>query len=255
MGAFDPQLVQQMIRLLSAIKNNTGCDDQTAGAGTKSTFSATSGIQILGRGFGSTGILDFTGQPLDTQTVVIGSKTYTFQTVLTDVDGNVFIGAAATDSLDNLIAAINTDAGVGTLYAASMTVNEDVSALAGAGDTMDVTALVVGVAGDLIATTETLTNGSWTSGATLGGGLDGDSDSYTYLATLELRGVEVWTRTETSYQITITKSDASSIIWNIMAPGYWRYSGETNEAEITAIDIVNTGASNTAYSINLVSKQ
>jgi hypothetical protein len=125
-------------------------------------------------GVQSVGILTLTGQPLDTETVTIGAKVYTFQTALTDVNGNVLIGASASDSLDNLIAAIGLGAGAGTLYATSMTVNTDVSAAAGAGDTMDVTALLAGVAGDAIASTQTLTNGTW-GGGTLSGGVDGEN--------------------------------------------------------------------------------
>ena len=117
----------------------------------------------------ATGTLTFTGNPANTETVVIGSKTYTFQTSLTDVDGNVLIGATASDSLDNLIAAINLDAGAGTLYANSMTINSDVSAAAGPGDTMDVTAKKAGETANSVATTTTVTGGSW-GGATLAGG-------------------------------------------------------------------------------------
>jgi hypothetical protein len=117
----------------------------------------------------ATGTLTLTGNAADTETVTIGTKVYTFQTVLTDVDGNVLIGATASDSLDNLIAAINLDAGAGTLYATSMTVNTDVTAAAGAGDTMDVTAKKAGETQNTVATTDTVTNGSW-GGATLSGG-------------------------------------------------------------------------------------
>ncbi len=107
------------------------------------------------------GVLTLTGQPLDTETVVIGGKTYTFQTVLTDVDGNVLIGASAGDSCDNLVAALNFDAGAGSLYAASTTEQTDVDASAGVGDTMDLVAQSGGTSGDSITTTETLTNGSF----------------------------------------------------------------------------------------------
>lgn len=117
------------------------------------------------------GVLTLTGQPLNNETVVIGAKTYTFQTALTDVDGNVFIGATASDSLDNLIAAINLDAGAGTLYATSMTINTDVTAAAGVGDTMDCLAKNGGTPSNSTTTTETLTDGSW-GGATLNGGIN-----------------------------------------------------------------------------------
>jgi len=95
---------------------------------------------------------------------------------LTDVDGNVLIGATASDSLDNLIAAINLDSGSGTLYATSTTANTFVSALAGTGDTMDVTALTAGTAGNSIATTTTAADASW-GGATLTGGSE-DTTAY-----------------------------------------------------------------------------
>jgi len=118
----------------------------------------------------ATGVLSFGANPSDTQTVTIGSKVYTFQTVLTDVDGNVLIGATASDSLDNLIAAITLGAGSGTLYAASTTLHPTVTAAAGAGDTMDATAKTAGTAGNAIATSTTVGSATWTNGATLTGG-------------------------------------------------------------------------------------
>lgn len=125
----------------------------------------------------STGTFTLAGQPDNNDQADINGKTYTFQTVLTDVDGNVLIGATASDTIDNLIAAITLGAGAGTLYAASMTANTDVAAVAGPGDTMDVTALVAGSAGDAITTTTPTNvsgNLSW-GGATLSGGLDDET--------------------------------------------------------------------------------
>lgn len=121
----------------------------------------------------ATGTLTNTGNFANGDTVTTGTKTYTFQTVLTNVDGNVLIGATASDSLDNLIAAINLGAGSGTLYAAATTANGFVSAAAGVGDTMNVTALKAGTQGNTIATTETSANASW-GAATLTGGSGGD---------------------------------------------------------------------------------
>lgn len=117
----------------------------------------------------ATGTLTATANFADTETVTTGTKTYTFQTVLTNVDGNVLIGATASDSLDNLIAAINLAAGAGTLYAAATTANGFVTAAAGAGDTMDLTAINAGTFGNTIATTETAANASF-GAATLTGG-------------------------------------------------------------------------------------
>jgi hypothetical protein len=120
------------------------------------------------------GTLTLTGNALNNETVVIDGKTYTFQTTLTNVDGNVLIGASASVSIDNLIAAITLGAGAGTLYATATTAHPSVTASAGAGDTMTVTALAGGAAGNAIATTETLTNGSF-GAATLASGFGGAS--------------------------------------------------------------------------------
>ena len=124
----------------------------------------------------ATGTLTNTGNFANTETVTTGTKTYTFQTALTNVNGNVLIGATASDSLDNLIAAINLGAGSGTLYAAATTANSFVSAAAGAGDTMVVTAVTAGSSGNTIATTDTSANASW-GGATLSGGAE-DTTNY-----------------------------------------------------------------------------
>jgi hypothetical protein len=85
------------------------------------------------------GTLTLAANVADSDTVKIGAKVYTFQTTLTDVDGNVLIGATASDTIDNLIAAINLAAGGGTTYADSTTANPiPTVAAAGAGDTMTV---------------------------------------------------------------------------------------------------------------------
>jgi hypothetical protein len=121
----------------------------------------------------ATGILTFTGQPADTETVTIGSKTYTFQTVLTDVDGNVLIGANTAASVANLIAAINSGAGAGTAYATSTTANTDVDANVGSTTSIMEAKLLDGAGTNTgIATTEAIANASWAS-ATMGRFLDG----------------------------------------------------------------------------------
>ena len=132
-------------------------------------------------GIPATGTLTLTGtlKPSDGETVTVGGKVYTFQDILTDVDGNVATDIDADGSLDNLIEAIILGVGAGSKYAASMTINLQVTSAAGAGDTMDVTAKSqatppgsgTGAAGNSIATTQTLATGSW-GAATLSGGVD-----------------------------------------------------------------------------------
>lgn len=119
----------------------------------------------------ATETLTGTGVFSDGEIVTIGTKVYTFQTVLTDVDGNVLIGANLEASMDNLRAAINLDAGAGTEYALSMTEHPDVSATDTA-TTVVATAKVGGVDGNAIVTTTDGANASW-GGATLSGGTGG----------------------------------------------------------------------------------
>ena len=116
----------------------------------------------------ATGTLTTTANFGNGETVTTGSKTYTFQTVLTNVDGNVLIGVDATASLANLAAAINLGAGSGTVYAAATTANGFVSATSGA-STLVATALLAGTVGNAIATTETAANASWATATLLGG--------------------------------------------------------------------------------------
>lgn len=126
---------------------------------------------IPSRAAKATGTLTSSGNFTDTQTVTIGSKVYTFQTTLTNVDGNVLIGADRTASHANLKAAINLEAGAGTTYAAAMTIHPTVTATSANATTTVVKAKSAGTAGNSIASTETQSNASW-GGATLSGGLD-----------------------------------------------------------------------------------
>ena len=120
----------------------------------------------------ATEILTLTANAANTETVTIDGKTYTFQTVLTNVDGNVLIGASASDSIDNLIAAITGGAGSGSLYAALTVTHATYTAAAGAGDTMDLSSIKQGTQFNGDAVTEGLANGSWGAAITSGGAGD-----------------------------------------------------------------------------------
>ena len=124
----------------------------------------------------ATGTLTFTANPLDTEQVVIGSTTYTFQTTLVDVANNVLIGATAEDSLDNLLAAVNQEAGEGTLYGTGTVQNTDAMLTDLPDEQVLATARTSGAVGNSVATTTTVTGASW-SGATLSGGADIPSNS------------------------------------------------------------------------------
>lgn len=110
------------------------------------------------------GVLTLTGVGVEGETVTIGTTVYTWRaapTVAYDVD----IGVDAATCVTNLVAAVTYDGGAGTnegtLYGTGTVAHADVTAADGTGDTVDVTALVIGTAGNAIATTETMTNGSF----------------------------------------------------------------------------------------------
>jgi len=120
--------------------------------------------------------LTLTGNAVAAEQVIIGNITYSFRTVLVAAY-DVLIGATASDTLDNLIAAINGAAGAGTTYGTGTVAHPDVTAAAGAGDTMTVTANTPGAAGSLIETSETMTEGNWTYD-NMYGGVDDDGTGW-----------------------------------------------------------------------------
>jgi hypothetical protein len=67
-------------------------------------------------------------------TVTIAGKVYTFRAALVGAY-DVLVGASDSESLDNLISAINGTAGAGTTYGTGTVAHPLVTAAAGAGDT------------------------------------------------------------------------------------------------------------------------
>jgi len=99
------------------------------------------------------------------------SPTDTLDGGVDPVPYEVVVGVSDSASLDNLIAAINNDAGEGTTYSTGTAEHPSVTAEAGDGDTMDVEAKEEGAAGNSIATDAELTAGGWDA-ETLEGGID-----------------------------------------------------------------------------------
>lgn len=135
------------------------------------TANFTNGLRVTGVGVKASQVVTFGSNTLDGLTITIGAKTYTFQDTLTNVDGNVDVGANAEGSIDNLVAAINLAAGAGTAYAAATTAHPTVSAVKASASTMRVTALAAGTAGNAIAVSETGSVMTWT-GNNLAGGIN-----------------------------------------------------------------------------------
>lgn len=124
----------------------------------------------------ATGTLTLALNPVADETVTIGAVTYTFKAAPIATANEVKLGASASATLDNLIAAINRTAGAGDLYGSETVIHPTVTAAAGAGDTMTLTAKTAGTEGNAIATTETLAGaGNQFGAATLTGGVSGDT--------------------------------------------------------------------------------
>lgn len=118
----------------------------------------------------ATQTLTATGNVANGDTVTINGKVYTFQTVLTEADGHVKIGASEAASLLNLKNAINVDGNgvAGTDFAFACVANADVTATA-TSSTVVLTAVIGGTTGNAVTTVEGSTALSF-GGATLTGG-------------------------------------------------------------------------------------
>lgn len=103
-------------------------------------------------------------------TVTLGAKTYTFQTALTNVDGNIKIAASAALSLVNLYNAINLSGVAGTDYAAAMTLHPTVYAADKTATTVVVHAKTSGTGGNVLASTKSAATLSWGAALLAGGG-------------------------------------------------------------------------------------
>ena len=122
----------------------------------------------------ATTILTLTGLPLDTETVTLGSQTYTWVTALSagpTVAYEVLIGADEAECISNILEAVNGGTGLGTVYSAGTVANLDVFASTLPSPQVSFTATAIGVAGNSVASTETLTNGSFPD-TTFAGGED-----------------------------------------------------------------------------------
>lgn len=108
--------------------------------------------------------LTLSGNAVAGETVEIGGKVYTFVATAVEnaVPNQVLIGAAATNTLDNLQAAImENPTGRGTLYSLGTTKHPQVNVSSKTATTVVVRAEEYGAKGTNISTSETMTNGSW----------------------------------------------------------------------------------------------
>jgi hypothetical protein len=83
---------------------------------------------------GSQAVGTFSGAGGNNGTITIGTQVYTLKTVINNANAReILIGATATDTANNLAAAINGGAGSGTLYSSATTAHPNVTASAASG--------------------------------------------------------------------------------------------------------------------------
>ena len=128
-------------------------------------------VRTFQDGVAATGVVTFTGVPTADDTLTIGTTVYTW-VAAPAVPFDIDIGADAPGCVTNLVAAIVAGAGEGTVYGTGTTAHPDVVAADGAGDTVDLTVINTGVAGNAIVFTESMDNATISGAGTLAGGLD-----------------------------------------------------------------------------------
>lgn len=117
------------------------------------------------------GTFELTANPLNGEQIVIGADTYTFNTVL-GAAYSVLIGVDEDETLDNLIAAVEGAAGIGTIYGTGTVANADAAAEPLPGAIARVVALVPGTSGNSLAFTTNVTGAIISGAGTLTGGVD-----------------------------------------------------------------------------------
>jgi len=116
------------------------------------------------------GIFTFEAVPLVGETMTIGAQTYTWASPV-GAANTVLVGTTISDSIDNIIAAVNGEPGEGTLYGTGTLPNTSAAASPFVSPQFLFRAVATGAAGNSVATTETMANGFFRD-TTLTGGQD-----------------------------------------------------------------------------------
>ena len=174
-------------------------------------------VKALARALPSFGTLTVAGIPANLDEIEIDGVTYTFKTTLTSTPFEVKIGGSAELSIDNLVAAINLSGTDDVEYGAGTTAHPSVSAIKPSASTMEAVALVPGVAGNALSTTDPVDGGGvlgW-GGATLASGSDMDLADIVYDS--ESEDNAAWDITLAAvgagYTLSVTGANGTPIVW------------------------------------------
>ena len=127
-----------------------------------------------------------TNNPSAGETMTLGSRVYTFRASVATFAGvdNILIGAALTNTLDNIKAAINGASGEGSLYSYGTVRHQEIYASNKTATTVVFHARRGGADFNTLASTETLSNNSF-GAATLSGGAAAGAKAMNWLPTKE----------------------------------------------------------------------
>lgn len=158
-----------------------------------------------------------------TETVTIGTTVYSWRdTGKVDAAYDVLIGATASDSIDNLIAAINANGtGDGSDYGAGTVAHTQVRAYAGAGDTMVVhtkSESILTAVGTLIATTDDMDQGSW-GAATLADGTNGTNVTFVVTDEAVVCHFAGGYSTVSDFEAALAADEDASALLEVLTPG------------------------------------
>jgi hypothetical protein len=152
--------------------NSTEVIVEIAGAGFKSEIvsSGAGAFSSAGLADHATVTLTSTGNAATSETVTLGTQVYTLRSgTNTLLPNEIRLGAAATDTLDNIKAAVNNAAGEGVTYGLGTLKNADVFAGPKTATTIIFYARKPGTIGNSIVSTETLTTNAFGAGTLTGG--------------------------------------------------------------------------------------
>jgi hypothetical protein len=173
-------------------------------------------VLALARAMPASDVLTIATNPLDNETVTLGSDTYRFKTAMAAAY-DVQIGGSAGASLDNLIAAINGTGTPGTEYYAGTDPNADATAAKASATTIEAVAIEAGTAGNSLVATDTLTAGGdgWGGGGTLAGGTA--MSTFGVVVTTEHEDAAAWNVTVAvnvgQVEISVTGEADTDISW------------------------------------------
>ena len=208
--------------------------DRGANAASGTLLGAQALLQVFTpTGTAATGTITIATQPVAADTVVVNGTTYTWSASPAAAN-QVLIGSSALVSAQNLYDALIGGKGTGGYFTGTTAgpVTVSYSQPTGASNTITITYLTTGTAGNSFTLTKTGTGGLAVSGATLTGGVAGDTYTFTIATATTSGGSYTTVATFTSLG-TVAQAEWQTVAQNVTLNRYVKLlatpvSGSTN---------------------------